>query len=164
MKLDNYFTEKQTLNLLKYTYPGKIRPLREQLEAISVGRKFWYLKSAVDAYAAENVRDLEEYNRVRRSIEANETVHINLNEYVPVNEVMQVWPYSRERLSQNAKGTPSKIHRLKENRHWFFRKEDVKRWLLEHAHNVQASQAWRESDAGIPYRSYGDWLKAVESW
>lgn len=165
MNLNEYYTEKEVLDLLSLSLYD-LKKIRSQLSIKKVGRKYWYDKASIRDWALENISDTTKYEQTKRQVDS-QAIEVSTEDWLPVNEVYNCWPYSRERLSQNARTSKNKIpsiSRFKANKHWFYDKSGIKRWLLNHKENVRDSKAYLRTENGTQYKSYEEWLKAVEQW
>src|SRR5687768_10975443 len=141
MDLNDFYTESEVKDLLGISLYD-LKKQRQKLNMQKVGRKYWYEKSSVHSWAEENLQDKSRYEQVRRRIDS-QSLEISTKDWIPVDKVYDVWPYSRERLSQIARTSQGRkpiVSRLKANSHWFYSKDSIRRWLLEHADKVREGQ------------------------
>lgn len=165
MNLNEHYTEtevRQLLNLSLYD----LKKLRPTLKPEKVGRKYWYNKTNINDWASTNLSDLKQYEQTRRKLDS-EATEVSTNDFLPVSEIYNVWPYSRERLSQLARTSQKRkpvVSRISANKHWLYNKDSTKRWLLEHTEEAKRKESYRKTENGTVYGSFEQWLEAVKQW
>lgn len=159
--LNKWYTEDEVVDLLGETNYYVTTHLREKVPTVQWGpNKYWYRREEVDMLFQENQEEFpntpDGYRKVKASIEDRP---YSTRQWWPVCEVYEVWPYSRELLSQRAK--KGDIARFKVNNHYVFSVKDLRRYLLDTDRLSRLERDWDEE--ATAYGTFGEWKETVKS-
>lgn len=181
MDLSKYYTEDQVRYLLGYSVYLVNTRVRDQACHVMFGRKLWYIKEDIHTYAEENFDRLKvdrETFESRKLELASKAFEITTDEWLPVNDVLRVFPFSRQRLSQLSQGVESdvivtngnnqgaRIRRIRVNNFWLYNVGDLKDYLTsEHRlRRINEEGEYKTTEYGSGYETFSDWKSVVESW
>lgn len=155
MKFKDWYSINQVCEILNMT-PAQVKYLKGFTTQKMDKRTVWYYRGDVGKFAKDDSWEIRQRwvdSEYRQQVDNYDT-----DDYVKMSDIKEIMPHTRQAFNLIVK--QGRIGKIKVHNSLYYAKDDVKRWLLTTIFLVQENEMWKKTN----YKSYDEWLNALNKW